>query len=297
MRGAIFGALLAPGALIALAMTNLNISPDLPAHHRRPRPDAVGRVPPRRRGLGRPARPAAGRARPVTGPSRAGAGPPRRRRERGAGGSGARHRGPERALRRGARPRRGRLSLSCVCAAAQPSSYDVRSFGAKGDGQANDTAAINQAIDAAAKAGGGTVEFAAGTYLAGSIHLRSNVALHLGPGSTIEASVRREGPTILPEANAWGDTLHYQDGGHSHWHNSLIWGEDLTNVSITGAGRIYGKGLVARTGAGTRSRRRSATRRSPSRTAATSSCATSRSSTAASSASSRPASTTSRSTT
>ncbi len=134
------------------------------------------------------------------------------------------------------------LSLSCVCAAAQPSSYDVRSYGAKGDGQANDAAAINQAIDAAAKAGGGTVEFAAGTYLAGSIHLRSNVALHLGPGSTIMAS-SDDKDYDPPEANPWGDTLHYQDGGHSHWHDSLIWGEELTNVSITGEGRIYGKGL------------------------------------------------------
>ena len=134
------------------------------------------------------------------------------------------------------------LSLSCIGAAAQPASYDIRSYGAKGDGQANDAPAINQAIDAAAKAGGGTVELAAGMYLAGSIHLRSNVALHLGPGSTIVASSddRDYDP---PEANSWGDTLHYQDGGHSHWHDSLIWGEDLTNVSITGEGRIYGKGL------------------------------------------------------
>jgi polygalacturonase len=118
----------------------------------------------------------------------------------------------------------------------------VRAYGAKGDGLADDTAAINAAISAANGAGGGTVEFPAGTYLAGSIHLMSRVELHLGPGSTILASSDSRAYDA-PEANAWGDTLHYQDGGHSHWHDSLIWGEDLMDVAITGEGRIYGKGL------------------------------------------------------
>jgi polygalacturonase len=134
------------------------------------------------------------------------------------------------------------LCLGCVRAAADPASFDVRAFGARGDGSSNDAASINQAIEAAAKAGGGTVEFAAGAYLAGSIHLRSNVALHLGPGSSIVAS-SEDKDYDPPEPNAWGDSLHYQDGGHSHWHDSLIWGEDLANVSITGEGRIFGKGL------------------------------------------------------
>jgi polygalacturonase len=134
----------------------------------------------------------------------------------------------------------GLISLTVVGAAAP--SLDVRAFGAKGDGLADDTAAINAAISAANGAGGGTVEFPAGTYLAGSIHLMSRVELHLGPGSTILASSDSRAYDA-PEANAWGDTLHYQDGGHSHWHDSLIWGEDLMDVAITGEGRIYGKGL------------------------------------------------------
>jgi polygalacturonase len=121
-------------------------------------------------------------------------------------------------------------------------SYEVRSFGARGDGFANDTAAINEAIKAAGDSGGGTVEFCAGNYVAGSIHLRSNVVLHLGPGATIVASSNAQAYDA-PEENEWGDAFGYQDAGHSHWHDSLIWGEDLTDVSITGPGRIFGKGL------------------------------------------------------
>ena len=134
------------------------------------------------------------------------------------------------------------LASTAPGAPGAPASYDVRGYGAKGDGSANDAAAINAAIAAAAKAGGGTVEFPAGTYLSGSIRLRSNVELHLGPGSTIEASPD-EAAYDKPELNPWGDSLHYQDFGHSHWHDSLIWGEDITNASITGTGRIFGRGL------------------------------------------------------
>jgi len=134
-------------------------------------------------------------------------------------------------------------ALAACVASAMPDAYDVRSFGAKGDGVVNDALAINTAISAANAAGGGTVEFGPGTYLSGSIHLKSEVTLHLGPGATIVASSDANAYDS-PEPNAWGDTLHYQDSGHSHWHDSLIWGEDLVDVSITGTGRIFGEGLT-----------------------------------------------------
>ena len=75
-------------------------------------------------------------------------------------------------------------SLLCLCGLAlaqekSPLLFDVRAFGASGDGKALDTAAINKAIDAASAAGGGTVRFPAGAYLSFSIHLKSNVALYL----------------------------------------------------------------------------------------------------------------------
>jgi polygalacturonase len=129
--------------------------------------------------------------------------------------------------------------------------YDVRAFGAAGDGKAMDTPAINRAIEHAAGAEGGTVYFPAGTYLCFSIHLKSKVALYVDQGATIVAA----DPTAdvsksydPAESNKpWED---YQDYGHNHWHNSLIWGEGLSDISICGPGLIWGKGLSRGWGAG-----------------------------------------------
>jgi polygalacturonase len=121
--------------------------------------------------------------------------------------------------------------------------YNVKAFGATGDGKTLDTAALNKAINAAAAAGGGVVLVPAGTYLCYSIHLKSNITLYLGSGATILAAdspaTGRDGYDP-PEPLAWDK---YQDYGHSHWHNSLIWGEGIENVFIIGPGRIWGKGL------------------------------------------------------
>ena len=63
--------------------------------------------------------------------------------------------------------------------------FNVRNFGAIGDGKNLDSPAIDKAIDAAADAGGGTVFVPAGTYLSGSIHLKSNIHLLIDAGATI----------------------------------------------------------------------------------------------------------------
>ena len=128
---------------------------------------------------------------------------------------------------------------------AAPASYSVRAYGATGDGKTLDTDAINRAIEAAAAAGGGTVEFPAGTYLSFSIRLKSHITLHLDPGSVIVAATAAPGygSYDAAEPNDWGDKLQYQDFGHSHVHNSLIWGENLEDIAITGQGMIFGKGL------------------------------------------------------
>ena len=133
---------------------------------------------------------------------------------------------------------------------ASPALFDVRTFGTRGDGKSLDTPAINAAIDAAAAAGGGTVLFPAGTYLCFSIHLRSRVHLYLSQGATIlaadspkpgETTGHNGGTYDAAESNAPWEA--FQDFGHNHWHNSLLWGENLADVSITGPGLIDGRGL------------------------------------------------------
>jgi polygalacturonase len=128
--------------------------------------------------------------------------------------------------------------------------FNVREYGATGDGKTLDTDAVNRTIDAAAAAGGGLVLFPAGTYLCFSIHLKSDVHLHLLQGSTIEAAASPLHGQTTGYNGATYDAAEpntpweaYQDYGHNHWHNSLIWGEDIHDFSITGTGLIYGKGL------------------------------------------------------
>lgn len=131
-----------------------------------------------------------------------------------------------------------------------PFAFNVRDYGAVGDGKSLDTQAVNRAIEVAVAAGGGVVVFPAGNYLCFSIHLKSNVHLHLQQGCTIiaadsplpgEQTGYRGGVYDAAESNAPWEA--YQDFGHNHWHNSLLWGEDIHDFSITGPGLIWGKGL------------------------------------------------------
>ncbi len=129
-----------------------------------------------------------------------------------------------------------------------PLFFDVRVYGAKGDGKNYDHRGHEQRDRACADAGGGTVYVPAGTYLCYSIHLRSNVEIYLAQGSVIVAA---ETPTVgassgpasgydAPEPDtAWNN---FQDFGHNHWHNSLMWGEDLHDLSIGGPRTDLGQG-------------------------------------------------------
>jgi polygalacturonase len=131
-----------------------------------------------------------------------------------------------------------------------PLLFDVRTYGATGDGKAVDTPAINKAIEAAAAVGGGLVVVPAGNYVCFSIRLKSHVGLYLSQGATIVAAAS---PLPGETTGYMGGTYDaaepktsydaYQDYGHNHWHNSLIWAEDAHDFSITGPGTIYGKGL------------------------------------------------------
>ncbi len=131
------------------------------------------------------------------------------------------------------------LMMSLVINAA--TDYDVRDFGALGDGKTLDHTAINRAIDTCVAHGGGRVVLPAGTYLCGSIRMKSNVELHISAGATILAAPASM--KAYDEAEPWEGPA-YQDGGHTYFHNSLIWAVGQNNVSITGRGMIDGKGLT-----------------------------------------------------
>ena len=123
--------------------------------------------------------------------------------------------------------------------------FNVHDYGAKGDGVSIDTKAINAAIAEASKAHGGMVVFPAGTYLSYSIHLESNIILRLDEGAAIKAAPFTEMRGYdAPEPNE----SDYQDFGHSHWHNSLMWGENLHHITIEGKGLIDGTGVLLRGG-------------------------------------------------
>jgi len=124
---------------------------------------------------------------------------------------------------------------------APPAYYNVRDFGAIGDGNVLDSPAINGAIEACARNGGGTVYFPPGAYLSGSIRLRSNTHLWLDVSAMILGAPQELNAYDPPEPF---EGMAYQDGGHTYFHNSLLWGEDLTNIVISGPGRINGGGLT-----------------------------------------------------
>jgi polygalacturonase len=111
--------------------------------------------------------------------------------------------------------------------------FNVRDYGAVGDGKTLESPAINKAILACAAAGGGTVYLPAGTYLSGSIRLINNINLFLDAGAVLLATPIRM--NVYDETEPW-EGVAYRDGGHTFFHNSLIWGENLVNVSITGQG-------------------------------------------------------------
>jgi len=137
--------------------------------------------------------------------------------------------------------------------------YNVRDFGATGDGKTVDTPAINRAIEAAAAKGGGSIVFPAGTYLCFTIRLKSNIELFLSRGCTIQAadspkpgdSTGYNGGTYdaVESNDPWTP---YQDFGHNHWRNSLFFAENEHDISILGPGLIFGKGLSHGGGKGMR---------------------------------------------
>lgn len=134
--------------------------------------------------------------------------------------------------------------LACSCIFANAKVYNVRDYGAVGDGKHIDSPAINAAIEAASQKGGGVILFPEGVYSSYSIRLKDNITLRLEKGSVIKAAKPTAEQGYDPaEDNEWDA---YQDFGHSHWQNSLIWGIGLKNLKFEGEGLIDGTDALSR---------------------------------------------------
>jgi polygalacturonase len=106
--------------------------------------------------------------------------------------------------------------------------FNVGNYGAVGDGSTTDTAAIQDAINAASAAGGGTVlipDSSSGVYLAGALNLASNINLDIASGATLR---------MLPEATYYATV--------SHTGTPFLTVRSADNVEISGGGTIDGNG-------------------------------------------------------
>ena len=111
--------------------------------------------------------------------------------------------------------------------------YDPRDFGAVGDGVTLDTAALQRAIDVCARDGGGRVVVSPGTYLSGSLFLKSRVELHVAEGAEIMGSID---PDDYP--TRWTRVA----GIEMDWPAALINVRHQHHVTLSGAGTINGRG-------------------------------------------------------
>ena len=114
--------------------------------------------------------------------------------------------------------------------------YNIRKYGARGDGAALDTTALQAAIDACHQDGGGTVLVPAGTFQIGTVELKSNVTLHIAAAGTLLGSADGKQYHAVDAIPLTGDST-LNDG---NW--ALLFAVNATNVTIEGAGTIDGQG-------------------------------------------------------
>ncbi|MCS7462357.1 glycoside hydrolase family 28 protein [Paenibacillus doosanensis] len=111
--------------------------------------------------------------------------------------------------------------------------FNVLDYGVVGDGTTLNTESIRKVMEACEAAGGGTVYFPAGTYLTGAIHLKSHMTLHIDSGAKLLFSTD---PDQYPFVKTrWS-------GYECYGYSPLVYGIDLTNVTIQGGGIIDGQG-------------------------------------------------------
>jgi polygalacturonase len=120
------------------------------------------------------------------------------------------------------------MFLAASTAIAAPT-CDVTSYGAKNDGTSRSTSAIRDAIQACAKAGGGTVYFPPGVYQTGAIELVSNIVLNIDAGATLRFHTDLAEYPLAPGRS---------EGTEGLTPAPLIGGRNLQNITITGRGTL-----------------------------------------------------------
>ncbi len=123
-------------------------------------------------------------------------------------------------------------ALVLTAAGARAQTYSIKDYGALNDGKTLATAGIQKAIDACNRGGGGTVEVPAGTYLTGTINLKTNVNLHLSTGAVLKGS-----------ANL-GDYQTYSVPTFGTNRYGILYTADAQNVALTGHGTVDGNNQV-----------------------------------------------------
>jgi hypothetical protein len=125
-----------------------------------------------------------------------------------------------------------------LCSLAHAATCDVTKYGAAGNGQSLNTAAIQKAIDACAAAGGGTVLFQNGRFLSGAITLKSNITLRIEPGAVLLGSTNI---ADFGAAKAASGEVGDEVGSH-HVGLHFIYADNVDNIAIEGGGVIDGQG-------------------------------------------------------
>ncbi len=120
------------------------------------------------------------------------------------------------------------FSTQCI---AQEHSFNIKSYGAVGDGKTINTNAVQMAVDACAKNNGGDVIVPTGVFIIGTVNLKSNVHLYLQSGSILRGS------TSVDDYQSF-----FAGEPYSHVRKGMLFTEDAENITISGEGQIDGNG-------------------------------------------------------